>query len=541
MSLSSYSTGTVTIAANGTTVTGAGVIWSDVNALPGDVLQVGDFQTVITDKTDTSHLIVPPWGGGAQAGAVYTIWKVSPLRFAGAQAMQFVNDLVAKLNSSGLLWYLPEGYTDPNDIVPAMTADDGQGILRIDTGSLWVMQGGTWVPAGTYKGFQYKGAYNPATSYVTNDVLTSAGNAYIVKAPTTGHAPPNATYYDVFASKGDTGATGPTGATGAGYGGASSTSLAIGAGTKAFSILAGFAYQNGARVRASSAANTSNWMEGLATYSGTVMTIAVDKFNGAGTFADWNFNVVGQPGAGDLSSANNLSDVASPKTAKDNLSVHGADVASAATINLEAATGDLVDVTGTTTINFITLSEGHERTVRFAGALTLTHGASLLLPSQANITTAAGDFAVFRGYASGVVRCVGYSRFNGTGLVTAAKADQITATSTVASVVPAVQQYHPSSVKAWAWISNSGAIATSYNVSSVTKTGTGQFTVNFTVPFATANYVVSADLYISASSGQVCSIALPAAGSCSYYTTTNTGTVTDTGIGGVFFMACGTQ
>lgn len=116
----------------------------------------------------------------------------------------------------------------------------------------------------------------------------------------------------------------------------------------------------------------------------------------------------GLNGSGDLSSSANLSDLASPKTGYDNLSVHGSDVASASTIDLDAATGVLVDVTGTTTITAITLSNGRERVVRFTGILTLTNGASLVLPGGANITTAAGDFAIFRGYASSVVRCVGY-------------------------------------------------------------------------------------------------------------------------------------
>jgi hypothetical protein len=92
---------------------------------------------------------------------------------------------------------------------------------------------------------------------------------------------------------------------------------------------------------------------------------------------------------------------------------HGADIASAATVNLTMATGNLVDITGTATITAFTLPDGAERVVRFTGALTLTHGASLVLPGSANISTAAGDFAVFRGYASGVVRCVSYNRISG--------------------------------------------------------------------------------------------------------------------------------
>lgn len=90
-----------------------------------------------------------------------------------------------------------------------------------------------------------------------------------------------------------------------------------------------------------------------------------------------------------------------------------ADVASAATIDLDACTGDLVDVTGTTTITAITLRRGQERTIRFTGILTFTHGASLVLPGSTNITTAAGDYAVVRGYAAGVVRCVGYFKATG--------------------------------------------------------------------------------------------------------------------------------
>lgn len=90
--------------------------------------------------------------------------------------------------------------------------------------------------------------------------------------------------------------------------------------------------------------------------------------------------------------------------------MQGADIASAGTLNLETATGNIVDVTGTTGITAITLSQGHWRMVRFTGALTITHGASLVLPGAANITTAAGDYAIFAGYASSVVRCMSYVR-----------------------------------------------------------------------------------------------------------------------------------
>lgn len=84
--------------------------------------------------------------------------------------------------------------------------------------------------------------------------------------------------------------------------------------------------------------------------------------------------------------------------------VQGADIASAATLNLETATGNIVDVTGTVTVTAVTLSQGHWRLARFTGALVLTNGASLVLPNAANYTTAAGDYVLFVGYAASVVR-----------------------------------------------------------------------------------------------------------------------------------------
>ena len=53
----------------------------------------------------------------------------------------------------------------------------------------------------------------------------------------------------------------------------------------------------------------------------------------------------------------------------------GADIASAGTVNLDSATGNLVHLTGTTTVA-PSLSFGSERTVVFDGSLTLTHHAT---------------------------------------------------------------------------------------------------------------------------------------------------------------------
>lgn len=93
------------------------------------------------------------------------------------------------------------------------------------------------------------------------------------------------------------------------------------------------------------------------------------------------------------------------------------DVASATTTNLDTAASNYVRITGTTTITGITLSNGNRRHVVFEDALTLTNGASLILPGGANITTAAGDTALVIGESGGVVRVQSYTKASGAPIV----------------------------------------------------------------------------------------------------------------------------
>ncbi|MBB4422302.1 hypothetical protein GGD66_000828 [Bradyrhizobium sp. CIR48] len=209
--LASYSTGTASVSAGGTTVTGSGVIWNDGSAKPGDILQIGNFQSVITDVTDTTHLVIPPWGGGAQTGVAYKIWKVSPQRFAGAEAMTTVNKLVAAFNTSGYFVFVDIDETVPD---PSL-GDDGQFAFQPTTGKTWERVAGVWTYLGIYKGFQFLGAWSSSTAYTINDVVTLSGSSYICVLDHTNQTPPNATYWQLLASKGDTGAAGSTGATGA--------------------------------------------------------------------------------------------------------------------------------------------------------------------------------------------------------------------------------------------------------------------------------------------------------------------------------------
>lgn len=71
----------------------------------------------------------------------------------------------------------------------------------------------------------------------------------------------------------------------------------------------------------------------------------------------------------------------------------------------------------------------------------------------------------------------------------ASKSDQTTGTSNSVAVTPGTQQYHNSAAKAWVnFAGASGSVNGSYNVTSVTRNGTGDYTVNFTTAFANTNY-----------------------------------------------------
>jgi hypothetical protein len=105
-----------------------------------------------------------------------------------------------------------------------------------------------------------------------------------------------------------------------------------------------------------------------------------------------------------------------------NLTVTGAinelkstDIVCAATIDLDAATGNIVHITGSTgPITAFTLASGAERTVVFDSTPTITHNATtLILPGGQNIVAAAGDRMIIRGDGANNVRVIAYIRAGG--------------------------------------------------------------------------------------------------------------------------------
>lgn len=93
----------------------------------------------------------------------------------------------------------------------------------------------------------------------------------------------------------------------------------------------------------------------------------------------------------------------------------GSAIASATTTELGAADSHFVSITGTTTITGFGSTGDRELVwVKFDGALILTYNAtSMILPTAANITTVAGDIALFSRVSGANWQCLNYLRADG--------------------------------------------------------------------------------------------------------------------------------
>lgn len=166
------------------------------------------------------------------------------------------------------------------------------------------------------------------------------------------------------------------------------------------------------------------------TLSGEIQTAASSASTNAGqakTARDEAVGALATLTAGAIDNTNKANNKAYSNLKVDELLTNFEDTlgtakVSAATTTIgTAGSGETLHITGSTTITSLGVSQtGVTRNVIFDGALTLTHNAtSLILPTNANITTAAGDSAIFvcENGANGYWRCLSYSRLNG-GLIT---------------------------------------------------------------------------------------------------------------------------
>lgn len=173
---------------------------------------------------------------------------------------------------------------------------DGAGYLASSSASVTIGTGSKTF--STSSGLAYaagdivriKDTAAPTTNYMIGSVTSYSSTSLVVDVTSVGGSGTKTSW-----SISLTGDTGDAGDDGVGYGGTSTTSLAIGTGSKTWATQAGLGYVVGGRVRWAN--SSTNYMEGTITdYTGTSMTVTVDETGGSGTLATWSAQAAGIPG-----------------------------------------------------------------------------------------------------------------------------------------------------------------------------------------------------------------------------------------------------
>lgn len=153
-----------------------------------------------------------------------------------------------------------------------------------------------------------------------------------------------------------------------------------------------------------------------------------------------------------------------------------ATIASSGTVDLTAGAPDTsqITITGNVAITGFTVEAGRAFFAKFTGSPTLTNNAAIVTQTGANIVIVPGESVLLRATAANVVEVI-QSRQN------------VRAAMNVAGDAPMFA--------CRCWVNFDGVpgvpvIRGSGNVSSVGKTGTGQYTVNFITSMPDANYAV---------------------------------------------------
>lgn len=172
---------------------------------------------------------------------------------------------------------------------------------------------------------------------------------------------------------------GPIGPAGPGYSGVTSTtSLAIGTGSKVFTInTSTSAFVTGARVRAANTATPTNYMEGIVTVSGTTMTMTSDLIGGSGTFNAWTMSIIGNAG----NAATIAVGTVTTGSAGSSVAVTNSGSSSAATLNFTIPQGNV----------------GTAATIAVGTVTTGAAGSSVIVTNSGSSSAATFDFTIPKG------------------------------------------------------------------------------------------------------------------------------------------------
>lgn len=252
--ISHYNTGTATVAANGTVVTGQGTTWTVLRK--GDMFgtHVGDGVRILSVDSNTQLTLAHPWPGVAQTAAAYEIQRTpydvgyleaieTLLRrwgggnvdalsvllgapgmipiFTGPGAMELVprHDLTSGVNVNAKVENLAgrSAYDGESSGFSVLVGDIGDGRSAIyyklsATSGDWSAPAyltGPVGPVSTVPGVVWRGAYSGGVVYAINDGVTFNGSSFRKlttigsgNAPSSATPPVNNANWEVLAAKG---------------------------------------------------------------------------------------------------------------------------------------------------------------------------------------------------------------------------------------------------------------------------------------------------------------------------------------------------
>lgn len=222
------------------------------------------------------------------------------------------------------------------------------------------------------------------------------------------------------------------------------------------------------------------------------------------------------------SAVNELTLANAATTTSPTISATGSD--SAIGINLQVKGNGAVNLLGTSASPArITFGEDTDNGSNYVG-----FAAPASIPANAIWQLPAGDGTSGQVLVTDGAGVLSWSTASPT---SANQAEQEAETITTKAVTPGVQKYHPSSVKAWFFISWPGGTPTNvivaYNVSSYTDNGTGDVTANLSITFSAAAFTTIATGFSGTGAGLFSTTRSYTTTSVRLQTRTSSGSATD--------------
>lgn len=165
-----YNSGTVSATEGSPTLTFTGTVMT-VMAIRGDWVYIPSQHVVVfVDAVvdDTTLTLSADWDLSSIVDQEYMLLKMSWSRYDPAITQAKVREYLAFFEGAQVFYYVEGAEPD------AALGIDGQWALKVNSGlwQLWYHTEGAWVLQGSPAGIQPKGAWDIATTYISNDVVT---------------------------------------------------------------------------------------------------------------------------------------------------------------------------------------------------------------------------------------------------------------------------------------------------------------------------------------------------------------------------------